>query len=182
MWTLIPRDHYHCLCVFHLDVSPCSATRSSISSFLGLSWDSFEVSIKKERQSCRMIFELATFVQHCISKKYSFMKFTILINSRWITNGLNFNLIKIINNAILDTSFRIVVYFVYTDRDERLIACTTFSMSNGTNGETLTRNNERLLYRNDVCLTDCVFLCILSAAFGILWLDLDLWCKSQLYF
>lgn len=35
---------------------------------------------------------------------------------------------------------------------------------------------------NDVCLTDCVFLCILSAAFGILWLDLDLWCKSQLYF
>lgn len=28
--------------------------------------------------------------------------------------------------------------------------------------------------RNDVCLTDCVFLCILSAAFGILWLDLDL--------
>lgn len=28
--------------------------------------------------------------------------------------------------------------------------------------------------RNNVCLIDCVFLCILSAAFGILWLDLDL--------
>lgn len=47
-------------------------------------------------------------------------------------------------------------------------------MSNGTNGETHSPVYERLLYRNDVCLTDCVFLCILSAAFGILWLDLDL--------
>lgn len=36
------------------------------------------------------------------------------------------------------------------------------------------RVNMVTVSRNNVCLIDCVFLCILSAAFGILWLDLDL--------
>lgn len=87
-------------------------------------------------------------------------------------------------SKISNANFRTTVYSnLCTVKDGfRLIACTTFSMSNGTLMGKHSPVYERLLYRNDVCLTDCVFLCILSAAFGILWLDLDLWCKSQLYF